>query len=86
MAARSVPREANGALCETGCLSRVSAPRVQQQRAPRILRSRIRTISAFELHTNSFYAMNAAIQKFQAHCPSEAYRVMNSGIERPGWN
>jgi hypothetical protein len=25
----------------------------------------IRSISAFELHTNSFYAMNAAIQKFE---------------------
>jgi Recombination directionality factor-like len=61
-----IPREANAGLCE---------PEVcpEYQRRECNLTGRfvfyipgIRSVSAFELHTNSFYAMNAAIQKFQA--------------------
>ena len=61
-----VPRDANAGRCE---------PEVcpEYQRRECNLTGRfvfyipgIRSVSAFELHTNSFYAMNAAIQKFQA--------------------
>jgi len=58
-------REDNGGLCEP------EACREYQQRQCNLTGRflffipGIRSISAFELHTNSFYAMNAAIQKFE---------------------
>jgi hypothetical protein len=62
---KTMLREANGGLCEPE-----SCPEYQQRQCN--LSGRflffipgIRSISAFELHTNSFYAMNAAIQKFE---------------------
>jgi hypothetical protein len=62
---KTVARETNGGLCEPE-----SCPEYQQRQCN--LSGRflffipgIRSISAFELHTRSFYAMNAAIQKFE---------------------
>lgn len=58
-------RQGNGGLCEP------EACREYQQRQCNLTGRflffipGIRSISAFELHTNSFYAMNAAIQKFE---------------------
>lgn len=58
-------REDNGGLCEP------EACREYQQRQCNLTGRflffipGIRSISAFELHTNSFYAMNSAIQKFE---------------------
>ncbi|MFZ5507530.1 MAG: hypothetical protein ACOY7P_18740, partial [Pseudomonadota bacterium] len=62
---KTVMREANGGVCEP------EACREYQQRECNLtgrflfLVPGIRSLSAFELHTNSFYAMNAAIQKFE---------------------
>ena len=62
---KTVRREANGGLCEP------EVCREYQQRecnlSGRLLFfvPGIRSLSAFELHTGSFYAMNAAIQKFE---------------------
>jgi len=62
---KTVDRGANGGLCDPE-----SCPEYQQRECN--LSGRflffipgIRSISAFELHTRSFYAMNAAIQKFE---------------------
>ena len=62
---KTVLRDANGGVCEPE-----SCPEYQQRQCN--LSGRflffipgVRSISAFELHTNSFYAMNAAIQKFE---------------------
>jgi len=62
---KTLVREANGGLCEPE-----ACPEYQQRQCN--LSGRflffipgIRSISVFELHTNSFYAMNAAIQKFE---------------------
>ena len=62
---KTEPREANGGLCDPE-----ACPEYQQRQCN--LSGRflffipgIRSISAFELHTGSFYAMNAAIQKFE---------------------
>jgi hypothetical protein len=62
---KTVAREANGGLCDPE-----RCPEYQQRQCN--LSGRflffipgIRSISAFELHTNSFYAMNGAIQKFE---------------------
>ncbi len=62
---KAVMREANGGVCEPE-----ACPEYQQRECN--LSGRflffvpgIRSLSAFELHTNSFYAMNAAIQKFE---------------------
>ena len=63
---RTVPRDDNGGVCQP------ESCREYQQRhcnlSGRFLFfiPGIRSISAFELHTNSFYAMNAAIRKFEA--------------------
>jgi len=63
---KTVAREANGGLCDPE-----RCPEYQQRQCN--LSGRflffipgIRSISAFELPTNSFYAMNGAIQKFDA--------------------
>ena len=62
---KTVKREANGGVCEP------EACREYQQRECNLsgrflfFVPGIRSLSAFELHTNSFYAMNAAIQKFE---------------------
>jgi hypothetical protein len=62
---KTMIREDNGGLCEP------EACREYQQRQCNLTGRflffipGIRSISAFELHTNSFYAMNAAIQKFE---------------------
>lgn len=62
---KSVARKANGGLCDPE-----HCPEYQQRQCN--LSGRflffvpgIPSISAFELHTNSFYAMNGAIQKFE---------------------
>jgi len=62
---KTMEREANGGLCNPEV-----CPEYQQRQCN--LSGRflffipgIRSISAFELHTGSFYAMNAAIQKFE---------------------
>lgn len=62
---KTMVREDNGGLCDP------EACREYQQRQCNLtgrflfFMPGIRSISAFELHTNSFYAMNAAIQKFE---------------------
>ncbi len=62
---KTMVREDNAGLCEP------EACREYQQRQCNLTGRflffipGIRSISAFELHTNSFYAMNAAIQKFE---------------------
>jgi hypothetical protein len=62
---KTVLREANSGVCEP------EACREYQQRECNLTGRflffvpGIRSLSAFELHTNSFYAMNAAIQKFE---------------------
>ncbi|MBL8304522.1 MAG: hypothetical protein JNM26_17355 [Ideonella sp.] len=63
---KSIPRPDNGGLCQPeGC-------REYQQRQCNLsgrfifFIPGIRSVSAFELHTASFYAMNAAIQTFEA--------------------
>jgi hypothetical protein len=61
-----IPREANGGICEPE-----SCPQYQQRECNLTGRfvffiPGIRALSAFELQTTSFYAMNAAVQKFQA--------------------
>ena len=62
---KTIVREDNGGLCEP------ESCREYQQRQCNLTGRflffipGIRSISAFELHTNSFYAMNAAIQKFE---------------------
>ncbi len=62
---KTMVRDDNGGLCEP------EACREYQQRQCNLTGRflffipGIRSISAFELHTNSFYAMNAAIQKFE---------------------
>ncbi len=62
---KTVIREDNGGICEPE-----SCQEYQQRQCNLTGRflffiPGIRSISAFELHTNSFYAMNAAIQKFE---------------------
>jgi hypothetical protein len=62
---KTVLREDNGGVCEPE-----SCPEYQQRQcnlSGRLLFfvHGIRCLSAFELHTNSFYALNAAIQKFK---------------------
>lgn len=62
---KNVQREANGGLCEPE-----ACPEYQQRQCNLTGRfvffiPGIRSISAFELNTNSFYAMNSAIQKFE---------------------
>lgn len=62
---KAVPREENGGLCEPEV-----CPEYQQRQCNLTGRfvffiPGIRSISAFELPTTSFYAMNAAIQKFE---------------------
>ena len=62
---KTVPREGHGGVCEP------EVCRDYQQRQCNLsgrflfFIPGIRSISAFELHTNSFYAMNAAIRKFE---------------------
>jgi len=61
-----VPRDSNGGLCEPE-----SCPEYQHRECNLTGRfvffiPGIRALSAFELQTTSFYAMNAAVQKFQA--------------------
>jgi hypothetical protein len=62
---KTVPRDDNGGVCEP------ESCREYQQRQCNLsgrflfFIPGIRSISAFELHTNSFYAMNAAIRKFE---------------------
>jgi hypothetical protein len=62
---KTVARDANGGICDPE-----ACPEYQQRQCN--LSGRflffipgIRSISAFELHTRSFYAMNAAIQRFE---------------------
>lgn len=62
---KPIPREDNGGLCQPE-----SCPEYQQRQCNLTGRflffiPGIRSISAFELHTRSFYAMNAAIRTFE---------------------
>lgn len=62
---KAIPREDNGGLCQPEC-----CPEYQQRQCNLTGRflffiPGIRSISAFELHTRSFYAMNAAIRTFE---------------------
>jgi hypothetical protein len=62
---KTVARDSNAGLCDPE-----SCPEYQQRQCNLsghflFFIPGIRSISAFELHTRSFYAMNAAIQKFQ---------------------
>ncbi|HBL29374.1 MAG TPA: hypothetical protein DD490_21285, partial [Acidobacteria bacterium] len=62
---KAIPREDNGGLCQPE-----SCPEYQQRQCNLTGRflffiPGIRSISAFELHTRSFYAMNAAIRTFE---------------------
>ena len=62
---KTMPREDNGGLCQPE-----SCPEYQQRQCNLTGRfvffiPGIRSISAFELHTRSFYAMNAAVRTFE---------------------
>lgn len=61
-----VPRESNGGLCEPEGCAEYQARECNLSGRFVFFVPGIRSVSAFELHTNSFYAMNAAIQTFRA--------------------
>ncbi|WP_265942125.1 hypothetical protein [Dechloromonas sp. A34] len=58
-------REDNGGLCEPEACCEYQQRQCNLTGRFLFFIPGIRSISAFELHTNSFYAMNAAIQKFE---------------------
>lgn len=62
---KTVPREANGGRCDPESCAEYQARQCNLSGRFLFFIPGIRSISAFELHTNSFYAMNAAIQKFE---------------------
>ena len=62
---KTVVREDNGGLCEPEACSEYQQRQCNLSGRFLFFIPGIRSISAFELHTNSFYAMNAAIQKFE---------------------
>lgn len=61
---KTMAREANGGLCDPENCSEYQNRQCNLSGRFLFFIPGIRSISAFELHTNSFYAMNAAIQKF----------------------
>lgn len=62
---KTVMREANGGLCEPESCHEYQHRECNLTGRFLFFVPGIRSLSAFELHTNSFYAMNAAIQKFE---------------------
>ena len=62
---KTVLREENNGLCEPEACREYQARQCNLTGRFLFFIPGIRSISAFELHTNSFYAMNAAIQKFE---------------------
>lgn len=62
---KKVLREANGGRCDPEACAEYQARQCNLSGRFLFFIPGIRSISAFELHTNSFYAMNAAIQKFE---------------------
>lgn len=61
-----VPREANGGLCEPEACAEYQLRECNLTGRFVFFMPGIRAVSAFELQTTSFYAMNSAIQTFQA--------------------
>lgn len=62
---KTVPRAENGGRCDPENCAEYQARQCNLSGRFLFFIPGIRSISAFELHTNSFYAMNAAIQKFE---------------------
>ena len=62
---KAVPREENGGLCEPESCREYQLRQCNLSGRFLFFIPGIRSISAFDLPTNSFYAMNAAIQKFK---------------------
>lgn len=62
---KTVVREENNGLCEPEACREYQSRQCNLTGRFLFFIPSIRSISAFELHTNSFYAMNAAIQKFE---------------------
>jgi hypothetical protein len=62
---KTVMREANGGICEPEACHEYQQRECNLSGRFLFFVPGIRSLSAFELHTNSFYAMNAAIQKFE---------------------
>lgn len=60
-----VPRDVNGGICEPEACREYQAGQCNLTGRFVFFMPGIRSVSAFELNTNSFYAMNAAIQKFE---------------------
>jgi hypothetical protein len=62
---KTVPRAENGGRCDPEACAEYQVRQCNLSGRFLFFIPGIRSISAFELHTNSFYAMNAAIQKFE---------------------
>ena len=62
---KAMPRAENGGRCDPEACAEYQARQCNLSGRFLFFIPGIRSISAFELHTNSFYAMNAAIQKFE---------------------
>ena len=62
---KTVLREDNGGVCEPEACREYQAGQCNLSGRFLFFVPGIRSLSAFELHTSSFYAMNAAIQKFE---------------------
>ncbi len=62
---KAVPRSENGGLCDPENCGEYQQRQCNLAGRFIFFIPGIRSLSAFELHTNSFYAMNAAIQKFE---------------------
>ena len=62
---KTMLREENGGVCEPEACHEYQMKQCNLSGRFLFFVPGIRSISAFELHTNSFYAMNAAIQKFE---------------------
>ncbi len=62
---KTVVRDANGGVCEPESCHEYQQRQCNLSGRFLFFIPGIRSISAFELHTNSFYAMNAAIRKFE---------------------
>jgi hypothetical protein len=62
---KTMRRDANGGLCEPEVCPEYQRRQCNLSGRFLFFIPGIRAITAFELHTNSFYAMNAAIQKFE---------------------
>ena len=62
---KTVLREDNGGVCEPEACREYQAGQCNLSGRFLFFVPGVRSLSAFELHTSSFYAMNAAIQKFE---------------------